>query len=48
MTITDIEYFFDKGVKAADKGNWVSALACFEKIVKAEGKPAASSYLGRG
>ncbi len=45
MTLTEAEELFEKGVNAADKGNWVVALACFEKVVQAEGKPAASSYL---
>ena len=45
MTFTETEELFEKGVNAADKGNWVAALACFEKVVQAEGKPAAFSYL---
>jgi Flp pilus assembly protein TadD len=39
------EQLFEKGVKAADRGNWVAALACFEKVVQLGGNPAGSSYL---
>lgn len=45
MALMEIDELYEKGVKAADKGNWVAALACFEKVVLAEGNPAASSYL---
>src|SRR5512136_1711759 len=44
MIFTETEELVEKGVNAADKGNWVAALACFEKVVQAEGKPAAFSY----
>jgi Flp pilus assembly protein TadD len=45
MSSTEPEQLFANGVKAADKGNWVAALACFEKVVKSGGNPAGSSYL---
>lgn len=45
MTNRETEDLFEKGIKAADKGSWVAALACFDKVVQAEGKPDASSYL---
>jgi len=45
MPYMEAEELFEKGVKAVDKGNWVAALACFEKVVQTDGNAAASSYL---
>lgn len=45
MSSRESEELFAKGVKAADKGNWVAALACFEKVVQSGGNPAGASYL---
>jgi tetratricopeptide (TPR) repeat protein len=45
MTSTESEELIAKGVKAADNGNWVAALSCFEKVVQTGGSPVGSSYL---
>ncbi len=43
--MTEAEGHFAKGVEAVDKGNWLSALASFEKAVQWENKPVYLSYL---
>ncbi len=45
MSLRESEEFFEKGVRTAENGNWLAALACFEKIVLPDGNPAALSYL---
>jgi tetratricopeptide (TPR) repeat protein len=44
MSFTESDELFEKGVKAAEMGNWLAALACFEKVVQSGGKPASLSY----
>ncbi len=44
MSFDENGELFDKGVRAADKGNWLAALACFEKVVQSGGNPASLSY----
>ncbi len=44
MKCQDKSELFEKGVRAAESGNWLTALACFEKIVQPDGKPASLSY----
>ena len=46
MSVTENEELFEKGVAAAENGNWLAALACFEKFVHSGGKPASLSYFG--
>ncbi len=43
--MTEAEGFYDKGVEAADRGNWLAALAWFEKAVQLEDKPVYHSCL---
>ncbi len=45
MPFSESEELFDKGAKAAENGNWLGALACFEKVAQLNGKPASLSYL---
>ena len=44
MSFAENEELIEKGVKEADKGNWLAALACFEKIVQSGGSPISHSY----
>ncbi len=44
MSFAENEELFEKGVRAADQGNWLAALACFEKVVQTGGNPACLSY----
>ncbi len=43
--MTEAEGLYEKGVEAADRGNWLAALACFEKAVQLEYKPVYHSCL---
>jgi tetratricopeptide (TPR) repeat protein len=45
MPISESDELFERGVKAVDMGNWLSALACFEKAVQLENRPVYNSYL---
>ncbi len=45
MALTEAEELFKKGVRAVDSGNWLTALACFEKVVMLEERPVYLSYL---
>ncbi|HEX9022352.1 MAG TPA: tetratricopeptide repeat protein [Geobacteraceae bacterium] len=44
MSLKEYEELFEKGVRLAESGNWLAALACFEKIVLPDGNPTALSY----
>ncbi len=43
--MTEAEELFEKGVEASDMGNWISALALFEKAVQLQDKPVFHSCL---
>lgn len=43
--MTEAEELYEKGVETADRGNWLAALALFEKAVQLEDKPAYQSCL---
>ena len=43
--MTEAEELFEKGVEASDTGNWISALALFEKAVQLQDKPVFHSCL---
>lgn len=45
MNLTESEALFLKGVEAVDRGNWLSALVCFEKASHRGAGPACHSYL---
>ena len=45
MSICESEELFERGVRAVERGNWLSALACFEKAVQLENRPVYNSYL---
>jgi tetratricopeptide (TPR) repeat protein len=45
MPISESEELFERGVRAVDTGNWLSALAYFEKAVQIENRPVYNSYL---
>ncbi|HTP64157.1 MAG TPA: tetratricopeptide repeat protein [Geobacteraceae bacterium] len=44
MSDFETEELFAKGVMAVDRGNWLVALSCFEKIVQEDGRTASLSY----
>ena len=44
MSLTENEELYVKGITAIEKGNWLAALVCFEKLVQMENMPVYSSY----
>jgi len=44
MSLTENEELYLKGIAAVEKGNWIAALVCFEKLVQLDDKPIYSSY----
>jgi len=44
MSLTENEELYVKGIAAVEKGNWIAALVCFEKLVQLEDKPVYNSY----
>ena len=44
MSLTENEELYLKGISAVEKGNWLAALVCFEKLVQLDDKPVYNSY----
>jgi tetratricopeptide (TPR) repeat protein len=45
MPISEPEELFERGVRAVDRGDWLSGLSCFERAIQLESRPVYNSYL---
>jgi predicted Zn-dependent protease len=44
MSLTENDELFMKGIAAVEKGHWLAALVCFEKLVQLDDRPVYNSY----